>query len=416
LTDSSLGILVLSPIEPFPVTGGWQTVIYNDIKYLAARGHRMHVLALTYDRSRDAGDLSDIATPEYFFIEKPPQWVQVLANLGRALPYTIVRHEDARLRKRATELVRNGSVDVVLVEDVVMGRYAGLLKQTADVPTFLRGHNVSTVVCQRFYEAQRNPILRYLGQRQYRKFHRYESAVLETFDGVAQISPADVGEARRLNPRVEQEVLLSGVDLDYFAVAPFEARDEKTIVHVGTLDGITKLPAMVWFYDKVLPRIQVKHPQARLELAGRMPPCRLRQVQRSDLIVHGEVPDVRPFLARGGAFIAPQFVGSGIRVKILHAMAAGNAVVATTVACEGLPVTDGVEIFIADDEASFADRVGRLLSDASLREAMGRRARHLVEERFGWPRIAEELEGHLRAAIRRCRSKATSVCKVMGTW
>lgn len=405
MIDPPLGILILSPIEPYPVTGGWQTVIYNDIKFLAARGHRLHLLALTYDRSRNANDLSDIAAAEYFLIKKSPKWVQVAANFGRALPYTIVRHHDARLLKRATELVRNGSVDVVLVEDVVMGRYAGLLKQTADVPAFLRGHNVSTVVCQRFYESQRNPILRYLGQRQYRKFSRYESAVLETFDGVSQISPADVAEARRLNPRVEQEVLLSGVDLDYFAVAPFEGRDDHTIVHVGTLDGITKLPAMVWFYEKVLPRIQTRRPKARLELAGRIPPCRLRQLKRPDLVVHGEVPDVRPFLAKGGAFIAPQFVGSGIRVKILHAMAAGNAIVATTVACEGLPVTDGEEIFIADDEASFADRVGRLLADASLREAMGRRARRLVEERFGWPRIAEELEGHLRAAIRRRASK-----------
>jgi glycosyltransferase involved in cell wall biosynthesis len=416
LTDSPLGILVLSPIEPYPVTGGWQTVIYNDIKYLAARGHRMDLLALTYDRSRDPRDLSDIAEAEYFPIKKPPKWLQVSANFGRALPYTIVRHHDARLLKRATELVRDGSIDVVLVEDVVMGRYAGLLKQTADVPAFLRGHNVSTVVCQRFYESQRNPILRYLGQRQYEKFARYESAVLATFDGVSQISPSDVAEAGRLNPRVAQEVLLSGVDLDYFAVAPFEGRDENVIVHVGTLDGITKLPAMVWFFDKVLPRIKVERPQARLELAGRMPPCRLRQLQRSDLIVHGEVADVRPFLAKGGAFIAPQFVGSGIRIKILHAMAAGNAIVATTVACEGLPVTDGEEIFIADDEASFADRVGRLLADASLREAMGRRARRMVEERFGWARIAEELETHLRDAIRRCCSKAASIRKGMGTW
>ena len=403
MTDRALRILVLSPIEPFPVIGGWQTVIYNDIKYLSGRGHRMHVLALTYDPSRDPHDLSDVAEAEYFLIHKRPKWLQVAANLGRSLPYTIVRHHDERLVRRATELVRGDAVDVVLVEDVVMGRYAGLLKRAAKMPVFLRGHNVSTVVCQRFYETQRHPILRFLGRRQYRKFARFESAVMETFDGVSQISPSDAEEARRLNPRVEQQVLLSGVDLDYFALAPFEGRDQDAVVHVGTLDGITKLPAMLWFYDRVLPRVRAKRPSARLELVGRMPSCRLRQSQRADLVVHGPVPDVRPYLAKGGAFIAPQFVGSGIRVKILHAMATGNAVVATTVACEGLPVTDGEEIFLADDEVTFAERVVQLLADAALRETMGLRARRLVEGRFGWPRIAEELERHLRRAMARCR-------------
>ena len=109
--------------------------------------------------------------------------------------------------------------------------------------------------------------------------------------------------------------------------------------------------------------------------------------------------EVRPLLAKGAVVISPQFVGSGIRIKSLTAMACGNAVVATAVACEGLPVEHGRDIFIADDEEAYADCVCRLMESAEQRASMGRAARSLVEQRFGWPAIAEELEAHLREAI-----------------
>ena len=400
-TERPLRVLVLSPVHPFPPTGGWSTVIYNDIKYLAGRGHQVTVLALVSERSADARDMANIAPTEYFFKAKPPQWRQVLGNLGRRLPYTITRQHDEGLLARASEFVRSRSVDVVLVEDVVLGRYSALLKRVAPVATYLRGHNIFTAVIRRYYESQRNPLLRFLGWRQFVKFGRYEASVMDTFDCVSQISPVDAQTLAQMNPRVKSRVLYSGVDLDYFAMAPARERDSDTIVHVGTLDPITKLPAMMWFYEKVLPRIRQRRPRARLELAGYTPECALHRADPSDVVVHGVVPDVRPYLAKGAAFVAAQFVGSGIRIKILNAMATGNAVVSTRIACEGLPVTHGQDIFIADDEQSFADDVASLLEDSALRERIGQQARRLIERQFGWPRIAEQLEKDLREAIRR---------------
>ena len=122
MKNQSLRILVLSPIEPYPPHTGWHVVIYNDIKYLAARGHELTVLALTHQKEASANDLADIATAEYFLIAKPPRWRQVMANFGNHLPYSIVRQHDERLLARASELVRSGKIDVVLIEDVIMWR------------------------------------------------------------------------------------------------------------------------------------------------------------------------------------------------------------------------------------------------------------------------------------------------------
>lgn len=399
MTDTPLRILVLSPIHPYPVRGGWQTVIYNDIKYLHRRGHELTVLAVTYEGEKEPGDISDVCRAEYFCKRKRPKWRQVLANFGNPLPYTIVRHQDDRLLARATELIRDGAVDVVLAEDVCMAVYADLFNRAAPAPFFLRGHNVSTTVVRRFYESQRNPIMRYLGWRQYVKYNRYESAVAEQVDAVSQISPTDADQVDRMNPRRKNHVLYSGVDLDEFKALPDEQREDDLIIHVGSLDPITKLPGILWFYDRVLPRIRKRRPRARLELAGHTPQCSLWHKEPTDVKVHGRVPDVLPFLAKGSVFIAPQFVGSGIRIKILNAMATCNAVVCSKVACEGLPVTHEQDILITDDEERFADYVCEMLENPRRRAELGARARITVERRFGWPVIAEELETLLYEAI-----------------
>ena len=401
-----LNILVLSPIAPFPPVGGWATVIYNDIKYLAARGHRLSVLAGCHDSPAEASAMADIAQAEYFQIPKGTKWRQVLSNVGEPKPYPVARYFNRHLLERASQLVASGQIDVVLLEDLPMAQYANLLQAVAPVPTLYRGHNVGTTVARRFFQSQRNPILRFLGWRQFVKYSRFEAAAMESVDCSAQISPTDAEGADLLNERVRNEVIYGGVDLDYFQFSPPDQREPNTIMHVGTLDPTTKLPAMLWFCREVLPLIRRRCPEARLELVGRVPQSRLYDMTEQGVIVHGKVADVRPYLSRGGAFIAPQFVGSGIRIKILTAMGTGNAIVATSVACEGLGLTDGENILIADQPVPFADHVCSLLEDSNLRARIAREGYRSVEQRFAWPRIAEELEKWLRVAITRHAQRA----------
>ena len=130
-----------------------------------------------------------------------------------------------------------------------------------------------------------------------------------------------------MNPRLRSQVLFSGVDLDYFTMTSPEQRDPEVIVHVGSLTPITKLPAMIWFYEEVLPLIRRSRPRVRLELAGHVPPCSLHDADPAEVVVHGIVPDVRPHLAKGAVFVAPQFVGSGIRWEASSMASSGWAVV-----------------------------------------------------------------------------------------
>jgi glycosyltransferase involved in cell wall biosynthesis len=103
-------------------------------------------------------------------------------------------------------------------------------------------------------------------------------------------------------------------------------------------------------------------------------------------------------MARGTVYVVPLRIGGGTRLKIFEAMAMGKAVVSTTVGAEGLPVTPGRDVVIADDPARFAQSVVHLMRDAQARQAIETAARRLVVERYDWSAVAKDFEEALLRA------------------
>ena len=91
----------------------------------------------------------------------------------------------------------------------------------------------------------------------------------------------------------------------------------------------------------------------------------------------------------------PLRIGGGTRLKIFEAMAAGRAVVSTSIGAEGLPVEHGRHLLLADDPGAFARSVIALLRDADTRASLAREARALVTERYDWSAAALHLEASL---------------------
>ena len=100
--------------------------------------------------------------------------------------------------------------------------------------------------------------------------------------------------------------------------------------------------------------------------------------------VTGPVPDALPEIARAKVAVAPLLAASGTRLKILEAWAAGVAVVSTSIGAEGLNARDGEHLLLADDAASFAGAIDRLLRDPELRHKLGNAGRTLFESEFTW--------------------------------
>jgi glycosyltransferase involved in cell wall biosynthesis len=166
---------------------------------------------------------------------------------------------------------------------------------------------------------------------------------------------------------------------------------------------------MQHFCANVLPLVRAKEPDVTLSVVGRAPtPAVQRLGEIAGVEVTGRVDDVRDHVARAAVYVVPIRIGGGTRLKIFEAMAMGKAVVSTTIGAEGLPVTDGRDVVIADAPARFADAVVMLLRDRARREAIEYAARELVVTHYDWAAVAAQLEEALVHAAATTRVDGTA--------
>jgi glycosyltransferase involved in cell wall biosynthesis len=146
--------------------------------------------------------------------------------------------------------------------------------------------------------------------------------------------------------------------------------------------------AVKYFMHDVMPGIQGQQSDACLSVVGKEAEHDIQQLHDGQAcFVHGQVPDVTRYYQSAGLVIAPIRLGSGTRLKILEALMFGKALVASSVAVEGLDIRPGIDLEVADTPSSFANACLELMRDERRRHRLGQAGRERVLERYEWARI-----------------------------
>jgi glycosyltransferase involved in cell wall biosynthesis len=163
----------------------------------------------------------------------------------------------------------------------------------------------------------------------------------------------------------------------------------------------------------VLPLIRQSEPDTTLSIVGRHPTPAVMRLANEGIEVTGAVEDVRPYVAGAAVYVVPLRIGGGTRLKIFEAMAMGKAIVSTTIGAEGLPVSGGLHLLLADEPDAFAHGVVRLLQNRTERARIGDAARHLVLEEYDWSAVSGHMERALEAAAGRKRGEEAVTSDVL---
>jgi len=325
------------------------------------------------------------------------------------VPYAVAKYRSAAFKNTLRQLLDERRFDAIVCDFLppVVN-----LPERLPCPSILFTHNVEAEIWRRHAENARGPIARTLLAQQWRRMLRFEREALARFDLVLAVSEADGQTFQRLYPgalKTPAHVVQTGVDTTYFAPpsSPAEAahhrgttsgQDEaghrrNHLVFTGSMDWLPNEDGMLYFVREILPRIREAEPDATLSIIGRAPtPAVKRLADEAGIEVTGRVDDVRPHIAAGAVYIVPLRIGGGTRLKIFEAMAMGKAVVSTTVGAEGLPVTSGRDVVIADEPAHFARAVVHMIRDDEARRRIETEARRLVMERYDWSAVAQDFE------------------------
>jgi glycosyltransferase involved in cell wall biosynthesis len=221
-----------------------------------------------------------------------------------------------------------------------------------------------------------------------------ETDLCRAVDHVTACSEADAKKLGQLQHTTPITVIPNAISVaDYQSkIQPAEI-PHPAIVFTGKMDFRPNVDAALWFADDMLPRIRERSPEASLIIVGQKPHPRLDRLRaQPGVVLTGFVPDVKPYLAAADVYVAPLRMGSGTRFKLLEAMAMQKAIVSTHLGAEGLSVSAGREMLLADSSAEFASAVVTLLGDPERRRAIGNAAAELVSAHYDWDAIIPKME------------------------
>ena len=376
-----------------PTTRGGQIRTLETLRRLH-QWHEVHYVAFDDPAQPEGLDRSsEYCTKAYPVSHRVPEKtsaafaLQLAGGLFSRLPVAVSRYRSSAMRRQVKELMGREGFDAVVCDFLFPSPNFADFKDCV-----LFQHNVEAIIWKRYVEHS-SGLKRLYFQLQEKRMAEYEREVCRAVRKVVAVSEADAEAMRRDYGVKRVYAAPTGVDLDYFA-RPESGEQLADMVFLGSMDWMPNIDGVTWFAREVLPLIHAKKPEYTLAIAGRRPAAEVSRLAERDsrIRVTGTVPDVRPWLFGASVSIVPLRIGGGTRLKIYESMAAGTPVVSTVVGAEGLDVSDGNNLYLADSPRDFADRCLRLLGDAGDRQRMARAAREMVVSKHSWDVVARGME------------------------
>jgi len=324
-------------------------------------------------------------------------------NGGPLSPYAVREFHNEELEWLIHRQIYLRQIDVVQLEYTVLAQYGCDFRRIA-VALFEHDIYFQSIGRGLGHMAGLSAELKARGE--YLRALRYELRSLPRFDQVQVCTAANreylLGFLPRLAPRVSAG-LRAGIDVSHYRFRA-EGREPFTMLFVGSFRHDPNRAALDWFVHRVPPLIVAREPRARLVIVGSdPPPAHTYADYAANLEMPGAVSDIRSPLGRFAVFVCPVLSGSGVRVKLLEAFAAGIPVVSTAVGAEGLADEDGRFCALADSPEAFAARVIEMFADPPAAAAMAARGRAEVEANWAMDVLTRNLVDGYRRLVHQKR-------------
>lgn len=385
-------LLMLAPYSPAPPNSGGRMRLWHEAKFLGKR-HALTLVAFYQTaQERDAQqDLREFCERVYP-VERPSRPDEADMRNLRALDNLFDWYTTPEMA-RVLEPLQKEHFDAVILQHIFMAHYAGWFR----APAVLEEHNIESEIFRQHANATvRGTPEHTFRQTRWMMLRKYEDALWNQFPLRVVMSEQDKQQMDARAKTGKTIVVENGIDPRESAVLPRARR--RTLLFMGALDFFPNIDALYFLRDEILPRLWERDPRIELVIAGRRPPQAIRAFAQDTRVRVIADPEGMDEIARDcAAVVTPLRMGSGTRVKILHALAMGLPVVTTAKGAEGLAVRDEEHLLIRDAPRAYAEAVLRVLDDDALAERLRSAGRALVESRYDWemilPRYEAELEG-----------------------
>jgi len=319
--------------------------------------------------------------------------MNVLLNLFSSQSYVIQRFISDAFQNKLIEILKKNNFDIVHVDGLPPSAYIDIIRAHSKAKISMRAHNVEHVIWERIVEEEKNWLKKLYLSIQVKRLKKYEINALAKCDVVMAISKEDEKAIKQCSPSTKTIVIPAGMDIDDTFKDNSSNHD---LFFIGSFDWQPNLQGIEWFFENVWSDVKKHFPTLQFVIAGKKMLPSITNLKGDNVVIAGEVPDAKQFILDHGIMIVPLVSGSGIRIKIVEAMALGKTIIATTIAAEGLGLTDGENILIANNADEFVKHIGKCLNDVPFRKRIGENAHRFALEHFQNKRIFEKLTAYYR--------------------
>jgi polysaccharide biosynthesis protein PslH len=318
----------------------------------------------------------------------------LLRGLAGPLPVTVLNFTTAAMRVELERILGSEPFDLVQMEGVHLYSYLPTIAAAPGCPRVIADwHNIESELIRRYSE-NLSPLLptRWYAARTARLVESLEPILLEQCQANLVCSERERQVLLARSPGATIRVVENGVDAGGPVPVPKARLERRDLVFVGSMDYHANIDAALYFAREIWPALHQRRPDLRFVIVGSRPtPEVLALGRQAGIVVTGTVDSVGPYYDAALAAVVPLRVGSGTRLKVLEAMAAGVPVISTSLGAEGLAVTEGKHLILADTPAAFTSAVVRLAGDDAEWMQIAIAGRELAASRYDWSGIAASL-------------------------
>ena len=392
-------ILVLLNRIPWPLNDGGAIGSYHFVKGYADAGCDVTCLAMnTTKHYVDLSTTGDAFSGVREFIAIPIdnriKPLDALLNLVTDRSYVIERFRSEEYQKTLIKLLRDKPFDIVHVDGLPPCLYIDTIRQNSSAKISYRAHNVEYKIWDRASGADANPLKGWYLNIQARRLKAFEAEALGAVDTILAISKEDQGFIHALQPDAKTIIVPAGMDID--ESKPVIQPADLSLFFIGALDWLPNLQGLDWFMKDVWPRVNAVFPDLTFHIAGKKMPPQFHTFGGLNVVAHGEVPSSVEFMNKYSVLLSPLVSGSGVRIKIIEAMAMGKVILSTTVSAEGSGAVDGEHLLIADNADEYIGQIKRLKEEPGLLAKLSQNARNFALDNFQNKKVIARLIEHYK--------------------
>ena len=336
---------------------------------------------------------------------------KLIRGLTGPLPVTVLNYTTARMSAQLTRTLADGNFDLVQMEGIHLSGYLPVIAAAGSRPRLICDwHNIESELLERYVANHSHSLSRrWYGARTAHLTRTRERRLLEECDGHLVCSERERQALLARVPGARIRVTPNGVDVE--AAGQWERSNAqlRDVLFVGSMDYHANIDAALYFAREIWPGLYQSRPDLRFVIVGSRPVEEVTALARLDgITVTGTVDAVAPYYQKALVSVVPLRVGSGTRLKVLEAMAAGVPVISTPLGAEGLDVIDGQHLLLAEGPAAFAAAVGKLAGNETEWRRLASAGQEAVRTQYDWSAIGSSLFEYYEELVAEGRSLRSS--------